>query len=274
MNLSNLPDSFYKLLVYIGIGLIVYVFINQQNESNQYDKELLVYNSKIRKINSERLFLKQELEDIFNEAEIHSKKNNEINPLKISDSGYVFNRTLRGEKVKVNLSDTISNLLKRYENKQKEFRLKDSDLDIQRYLLDEKAIIFSNNQDFLYMIAFVGAILLFIGLAFWIEFDIFKDKIIARQNLNLPTYSKNCQSCGIKFNSTTKFGTQNTSELNYNYCYDCYVDGKFTDETLTLDEMLKKINSEMKSSKISIIERLFVLSKIEKLDRWKKNKYF
>lgn len=58
---------------------------------------------------------------------------------------------------------------------------------------------------------------------------------------------KYCQSCGMPLEKESDFGKNEDKSLNEEYCCYCYADGKFTNESITMDEMIElnlKINEE------------------------------
>lgn len=273
MNINSLPDTFYKVLVYLGIAMIVYGFIFVQNETINFEKERLTYNSTLKKIENDRFFLNEELKLIYGEADTYSRKLNIKNPLTISKQGYIFDQTLSGEKNNVLLSDTISSLLKRYNKKQIEIKSKDADLDVQKYLIDEKRITFKENIKLAVVIFLIGFTLAGIGFVIWIVQEGFHENFIKRQNLGLPTFSVCCQSCGIKFSSVVEYGTNLNSDKNYNFCITCYYNGEFVEKDLSLVIISERIKIELENQNYKKRYISKVLRKLKFLDRWKRDIY-
>lgn len=273
MNINNLPDTFYKVLVYLGVAMLIYGFVFVQNETTNFEKERLTYNSTLKKIENDRYFLNEELSVIYVEADTYSRKLDVKNPLKISKQGYTFNQTLRGKKNNVLLSDTISSLLKRYNKKQMEIKSKDADLDVQKYLIDEKRIAFKGNVRLAFGIFLIGLTFAGIGLIIWVVQEAFHENFIKRQNLELPTFSSCCQSCGIKFSSAVEYGTRSNSDKNYNFCMTCYCNGEFVERDLSLSVISERIKTELESQNYKKRYISKVLKKLKFLDRWKRDIY-
>lgn len=272
MSFPTLPDSVYKLFVYLGIGLMVYAFISRQNEYVEFENQRLEYNSKVRRLDNQREQLNVELKSINADADFYSKRFSIPNPLIVSDSGYSFNQTIRGDEKSVALSDTISHILTSFRIKKKQIAEKDAELGIQRYIIDEKGDDFKQIDDFSIGLAIIGCIVFLVGLSIWINNEKEKENILHRQNLSLPTFSNCCQSCGIVFDRTTKFGTEVNGNTNYNFCIRCYSNGKYAEPNITVSQIVKTVQSDL-GIKFSIKEERKFEKKIRRLDRWKLKRY-
>lgn len=51
---------------------------------------------------------------------------------------------------------------------------------------------------------------------------------------------KICQSCGMPLRRDKDFGTNSDNNMNFEYCFFCYRDGKFTDEGISMEDKIKK----------------------------------
>lgn len=54
-----------------------------------------------------------------------------------------------------------------------------------------------------------------------------------------------CQSCGTPIVKEEEFGTNADGTRNYDYCINCYQNGKFTEPDITMEEMIEKMTKEM-----------------------------
>ena len=53
-----------------------------------------------------------------------------------------------------------------------------------------------------------------------------------------------CESCGMPMHRLADFGTNEDGTINSEYCHFCYLEGKFVDHGITLEEKIEK-NIEM-----------------------------
>lgn len=49
-----------------------------------------------------------------------------------------------------------------------------------------------------------------------------------------------CQSCGMPIHHLADFGTNKDHTVNTEYCHFCYLDGKFTDQGISLAQKIEK----------------------------------
>jgi len=77
-----------------------------------------------------------------------------------------------------------------------------------------------------------------------------------------------CQSCGMPLDEPEFFGTESDGTLNTEYCLDCYVDGSYRDQDMTLDEMKELIISDMERMQESAEKIDNVVRNLETLKRW------
>lgn len=77
-----------------------------------------------------------------------------------------------------------------------------------------------------------------------------------------------CQSCSMLIDSPKLFGTEKDGTPNTDYCKYCYVNGKFTNPDLTLEEMKEHMMERMEKDRLpeDIIE--VALSRLPFLKRW------
>jgi len=81
-----------------------------------------------------------------------------------------------------------------------------------------------------------------------------------------------CQSCAMPLKKDGDFGTNADKGKNKEYCCFCYKLGKFTDESMTMDEMIEKAEMALENMKVSHDEILKVKKMIPTLKRWKSKK--
>lgn len=81
-----------------------------------------------------------------------------------------------------------------------------------------------------------------------------------------------CQSCGMPLGPDF-FGTQYDGSQTQEYCKFCYIEGKFTNPSLTLKEMIQISVDHMKKELKLPEEQAkgIAVSTIPELKRWKKS---
>jgi len=58
---------------------------------------------------------------------------------------------------------------------------------------------------------------------------------------------KYCQSCGMPMTDQALFGLEASGETSKDYCKYCYVEGKFIQDNMTMDEMIEICVPHMKA---------------------------
>lgn len=83
---------------------------------------------------------------------------------------------------------------------------------------------------------------------------------------------KNCQSCGMPLKRDAQGGGTNADgSKSTMYCSHCYMNGKFTQPDLTVDEMKARVKSKLKEFGIPGILAGVFTRNIPKLVRWRHN---
>lgn len=78
-----------------------------------------------------------------------------------------------------------------------------------------------------------------------------------------------CQCCGLPFSEKTR-GTNHDQSKSLDYCMECYVNGKFKDQHLTIHDMEKKLlDMARHHDEISIEEAHQTIKILPDLKRWK-----
>jgi hypothetical protein len=144
---------------------------------------------------------------------------------------------------------------------------------IQNAVFSKRMENYSLDFDTATMGLIISIFILSVGITLWIKKERFDNELIYRQNLDKPTFSQFCQSCGKTFNSLIVPSLEQDGTKNYHYCNKCYSNGTFIEPTLSLTEMKSRTKAEMESTKQSKKNIEKVLKRIEKLDRWKKDLY-
>lgn len=78
-----------------------------------------------------------------------------------------------------------------------------------------------------------------------------------------------CQSCGMPLSKDEKGGgTEASGAKSTEYCSHCYVGGKFTDPSLTAEQMIAKVQGKMKEMHIPGFLAKRFTKEIPTLRRW------
>ena len=81
-----------------------------------------------------------------------------------------------------------------------------------------------------------------------------------------------CQSCSMPMRKEEDFGTNADGSKNKDYCHYCFLNGKFTDEGITMEQKIEKMVSFAKEMKIPEENaRKLAETILPTLKRWKKN---
>ncbi len=266
----NIPDKLYKLLTLIGLILIGYSFYNTEFIEQKYFSEIDKHREVRDSLLLSEMILKNEKQTLIGISESLSKKYSVENPISYSDSTVSFNRILNGPKNDLIVSDSLNNLWKGYLTNSFKLDLISKKLEFSiKYLEEEenlKKAYFDNYDE----IRNFGFFILFLGILLWTA------DIPSQQNKNKPTKQEekiyaNCQSCGKKFTSILKYGTNKNKTKNYAFCKNCFESGKFTNPDLTKDEFLNKTMESVKNK--NWFYRRILKNKLDELERWSDNKY-
>lgn len=81
-----------------------------------------------------------------------------------------------------------------------------------------------------------------------------------------------CQSCGMPMSEAEHFGTEKNGSKSEEYCSYCYQNGSFSDESITLEEMIEF--ASQKIDEVGIMPyaeaRKMAGEFLPELKRWKK----
>jgi hypothetical protein len=81
-----------------------------------------------------------------------------------------------------------------------------------------------------------------------------------------------CQSCGMPLKKEEDFGTNVDGSKNIEFCNFCYMEGRFTDEGITMEEKINKLVGIGKAKLGMTENQAMAMAKgiIPNLKRWKK----
>lgn len=86
-----------------------------------------------------------------------------------------------------------------------------------------------------------------------------------------PEWKAFCQSCGMPLSKDEDFGTNADGTKSEEYCSMCYLNGKFTQPDITLEEMIEQSAKAIAEYGIMSLDEAMKIAKenIPPLKRWK-----
>lgn len=273
MGIPNI-DFYAKLITFLGIGIISFAIIDDRLHKEKFETQSDIVALAQIKING-----------VYSNIEANSKTFNTDFKYKV-DSINQLDKQLQEKKIPnseylelyKSLVYRMEQMSLKYQSDDKIENDKVNKLKIELALNEDiKSYLHEKSYDFKSVFMYssfiiIGGFFVIAGVMLWGEKENEESKIKIRENLNLPTYSKCCQSCGKNFNSIVKYSKDGDTK-NYHFCDSCYKDGSFIEPDLTLVELKTRVTSELNKLSLSPRKIKSVNSKIEKLERWKTNLY-
>lgn len=268
MNIQ-LPDKFYKFLVFLSLILIGFVYMKHTENSKREITSIYYRNSLIDSLEINKLKEEQIKQNLIEYSTILSSRNSIKNPIsKAKDSKIYFNRIITSENIKeVEVNDLIDLEWTKFENQQNKILLLQKRIN---QVEEENKIANKLFEDefFLLLIAlpFIAGVLLAQGIKSWYK----QEKLLpeASKDKNLSIFER-CQSCYKKFSTIRNYSKNRDQSINYAFCDQCFKNGSFTEKYKKIEDLYAEIDSiDLKE-----YERKDLKNKISKLDRWKSNEY-
>lgn len=266
----NIPDKLYKLLALIGLILIGYSIYNIDFVEKKYFSEIYDHRKIRDSLLLTEMIIKNKKETLIKIANSLSIKYDTENPVTYTDSTLSFTRILNGQKNELTVSDSLDNLWNDYLNFSFKMDLINKKLSFSEKYLEEKEKLKKQYFDNYDEIKNFGIFLFILGIILWsvdTPSNKKENKILKQQDKLYPF----CQSCGEKFTSILKYGTNKDKSENYAFCRNCFKKGKFTNPDLTKEELIKN-SMELNHNKNWLIKKLLKNS-FNDLERWNNDKY-
>lgn len=127
-----------------------------------------------------------------------------------------------------------------------------------------KARIYNKNKYEQFVLIIFGSILFMIGLINIMKSQVYRDKILYAEYLDLKVKQNGCQSCGMDLIYDLNFYNKS------NYCSYCFDGSEFRNKEITLSEFQILIKEQMKAKGFKDSEIKNHLKKIGNLVRWRK----
>jgi len=270
MNTPNIPtDSLYKFMAVAGLVSMILAVVMIIATSEDQDNKLEDLLSKEAIIKEEGKQLEKELKRIEHASKILAAKYNIDTVLHIIDSGYVFSRTIKGDKISVEVGNKIDSLLNSYTAKHQEFDLKRVELNsnIRSY---NSMSARNEEYSFLYkVLLYGGEIFMIIGFFAWYD-RIQKPLNIFRINklLKEDRWYERCQSCYRSLRTHDYRGTDSSNDICKHYCKDCFDKGEFTEPELEFKEAKQRLLDKLNELGYNSVTKTIYLRQFNKLLRW------
>ncbi len=270
MNIPNIEFR-EKFLTFIGLGLMIasYIAINNIAEKIsdyeiEYRKSVIIYNN----------YNKDFLNWANNQVTKQSTYGSRLEKLSDSISRLQFNQwTIQLDSLRSQINRQNKYYHITYEKKHFVLDSLNKSQSIESDFYNNKLGELNFNRDNYWILLFLGFFLFAVGIITWSRKEESERILIIRQNLDKPTYSENCQSCGKLFNSINTPGKEKDGKNNYHFCKNCYDDGRFIEPDLTIIELENRTKKELDILKFDSRYISKIIKKLNNLDRWKRNMY-
>lgn len=272
MSIPNI-DFFAKLITFLGLSIVVISGLFLYTENNKLKENEFAY--------VKNNFAIQEMLGNFKEMQENQKSKMSELVAKLRaihqarDSGLFDNKIMQEKTIEFDKEYAQTNQFyeKLYSTERRSFDSLARVNSIEEKVFMTKKAYFKNVLQNIILLIFFGAILFISGINLWTKKEQYEKDILIRQNLEKPTYSKNCQSCGKVFDSLITAGSEENGNKNYNFCRACYKNGVFTNPDMTFLEIQQITKAELETLRIKPKAINRIIKEIAKLDRWKINKY-
>lgn len=274
LGFDKLPDNTNK--IYLALSVIAFYFLvtAYKIEQDKLDASHIEYSKVSNEQNSGAIEASDKLIRLVRTSEYISKKYNVTNPVSWTDSTAsleIRSDTSKNYSVAVDIIlpiylDYTSSYLK---NKIHRIILKGEDkkLNLSKSYFKEKAIF--------YGVLTLMALFIFLSsinslrkkedeLESLESFKRFMEKYSLREKGKLK---ETCQSCGRIFDSIVTVSKNSDGTFNYSFCSECFYYGNFV---MNYDDVTLLL---MSNDVIPAEKKQLYLDQINKLDRWKKNRY-
>lgn len=196
-------------------------------------------------------------------AEIKLEQSESLLEMRKDTINYIFNKNNVSKNDLIFLEKIVQKDSVRLE-KAKRYREDRKEAKLQRELEFEIKKSKRNLNNLLgYISIIIGLILFSTGYYKIYKFQIYRDRILYNDYLNLDVRFENCQSCGMNLVDDKNFDKKS------NYCSFCFQDNEFTLKNISFDEFKILVEEQLKKKKIPSNNRKSFLRKLNQLDRWK-----
>jgi hypothetical protein len=270
--LPSIPDNSYKFLLYLGLLLFGYAFIQGIESNKIYNYQTSLLQNTIDSMTIKNFFQTNERKKLMEKANNLSLIYGVQNPIIDNDSFIVFNQTIVGDINSKMVSDSLQLIWDYY--KSEEFQI---DLLNEKIRMNERNLKSELNQYeevnyFYFTLAFLGIIITYLGYNGMEKLQKLNEKLIEVEIDSKVRKYRHCQSCGKNYSAVRVNGKDKNGNYNPAFCIDCYDDGEFKEPVLTLKEFKLRTETILKQQKGYLLKRRLKI-KFEKLERWLTNEY-
>ncbi len=273
MSFPSIPDNVYKFLLFVGLVIIGYSYIEDIRFTDYYNNKIALYSNDIDSFNIETKKIAHQSKRILEKAAIIGIRNKIESPITPTDTGITFRLIETMKLQKKEVGDSVYKIWR-------EFKEKDFELDIFRQKLEDKKNVLLETQKewksrhitniFFF---FGGFALLFLGFIGMQRHQEVQEELLQRQLLEKPKFYLFCQSCGKNFTAILKKGKNLDGSENHAFCNKCYDNGVFIEENLTYEEFVIRANTELDKNR-NWLKKRRLSNRFKSLERWTKDEYF
>lgn len=267
----NIPDKIYKFFVLAGVFLAAYSFYQIDKEETKYSKKIERYNDIVDSLTIAIFTRNYELNEIGKKADLLSKRYCVENPIIQKDSTLQFTRKHNGTKQELLVNDSISALWEKHGRYKFKIKLLEKRGELASKHIDSAKTL-KDDSTFSYKSLFnSGLLLLSLGLFLWLIDQPWRFLTTKKQKKQFDKIYTYCQSCGKKFSSILKYGSNKNKDKNYSFCEKCFKNGEFKNKVLTKEDVM--IDAKEKTKHKNWFYRKLLENRLSKLERWKENEY-
>lgn len=270
----SIPDKFYKLLILLGVFLIGFSYYTIKENEKNYFKKVDIYDNIVSELKIMELEIEEEKKKLIEYDDDISIKYNVKKSIKLKENGdIIFTYAVLGEKNNLIASNLMTIKWGNYEAKNFKFKILNQKRKNYADLLTTEEKSKNNLENECGAFIFGGIILFLLGMIAWLSEDLIENRnneFNKNKKINERFYS-NCQSCGMKFSSVRKYGTNKDETFSNAFCEDCFENGEFKESELTLEQVKENAKPYIKGN---YFVKKIILNRLDKLERFNRNQYF
>ncbi|MFN5024386.1 MAG: hypothetical protein ACK5HJ_01415 [Bacteroidota bacterium] len=161
--LPTIPDNSYKFLLYVGLLLIGYAFVQGIESTKTYNNQATSLQASIDSMTTKNFILTNERKKILERANDMSARNGVQNPIMDKDSFIVFNQTIAGDIKAKMVTDSLLSIWDNYKNEQFQIDLLNEKIRMNERNLNSELEQYEEVNLLYFVLALLGFLLSFLG---------------------------------------------------------------------------------------------------------------
>ncbi len=271
-SIPSIPDNSYKFILYIGLVLIGYSFLQGIESTKTYNNQASSLQTALDSMTIRNSIQTNERKKLMEKANELSLKHGIQNPIIDNDSFIIFNQTVTGDLNAKMVSDTLQRIWDSYKSGQFQIDLLNEKIRMGERNLKSELNHFEEINHFYFGLAIIGMLIAFIGYIGMEKLQKLNEDLIKIDLESKAKKYKHCQSCGKNYSSVRINGKDKNGTYNQAFCIDCYDDGEFKEPDLTLNDFKLRSESILKQQKGFLLKR-HLRKRFQNLERWVTNEY-